>query len=113
MLLPTTIPQGGSSAFTYLQAPQNLYSLLEGTDREVTLRVLTYLANVVSCAAKKGLTLSDLPQGHRAAAPDMLYAALCGPPGREHLQARTRALVLSSDEDISFQAGRVYDALAR
>ncbi|CAN7983849.1 unnamed protein product [Ixodes pacificus] len=106
-----------SSMVPYLlaaKAPQNLHSLLDGPDREVTLRVLTYLANVVSCAVKRGHTsLLSLPQEHRAAAPETLYAALWGAPSADHLRARTRALVLSSDEDISFQAGRVYDALTR
>ncbi|CAN7989247.1 unnamed protein product [Ixodes hexagonus] len=96
------------------RAPQNLHSLLDGPDREVTLRVLTYLANVVSCAVKRGYTsLLSLPQEHRAAASETLYAAIWGTPSVDHLKARTRALVLSSDEDISFQAGRVYDALTR
>ncbi|KAK8769039.1 hypothetical protein V5799_014498 [Amblyomma americanum] len=95
------------------KAPQNLFSLLEDSNREVTLRVLTYLANIVSCAAKKKLSLLDLPSEYRAAAPETLYAALWGAPSKEHLQAKTRTLVLRADEDISFQAGRIFEALTR
>lgn len=95
------------------KAPQNLFSLLEDSNREVTLRVLTYLANIVSYAVKKKLNLLDLPSEYRAAAPETLYAALWGTPSKEHLQAKTRTLVLRADEDISFQAGRIFDALMR
>lgn len=95
------------------KAPQNLHSLLEASDREVTLRVLTYLANVATCAAKRNLTLLDLPQENRAAAPETLYASLCGSPSREHLRSVSCALARSSDEDISFQASRIHDVLAR
>lgn len=95
------------------KAPQNLFSLLEDSNREVMLRVLTYLANIATCAAKKQLSLLDLPAQYRAAAPDTLYAVLWGSPSKEELQARTRALVLRADEDISFQAGRVFEALMR
>lgn len=77
------------------------------------LRVLTYLANIVTCAAKKKLSLLDLPSQYRAAAPNTLYAVLWGSPSKEELQAKTRALVLRADEDISFQAGRVFEALMR
>ncbi|XP_064473463.1 armadillo repeat-containing protein 10-like isoform X2 [Ornithodoros turicata] len=95
------------------RAPQNLHSLLESSDREVVLRILTYLANVVSYAAKHNITLLDLPQEHRAAAPEMLYAALCGSPARDRLQSVSCTLARSSDEDLSFQASRLHNALVR
>ncbi|KAH8021674.1 hypothetical protein HPB51_016070 [Rhipicephalus microplus] len=95
------------------KAPQNLFTLLEDSNREVTLRVLTYLANIVTYAVKKQLSLLDLPSEYRAAAPETLYAALWGSPSKEHLQLKTRTLVLRADEDISFQAGRIFDALMR
>lgn len=96
------------------QAPRKLIYLLDPhTQEDVLLRVVTLLANLTTAAKQQQLDPTvDLPAEDKAASPDTMYAAIFGV--NVHEKIISKASVLSSqhsNEDVRFQASKLYEAI--
>lgn len=102
-----------SSMIPYLlasKAPAKLYALLsDKADREVLVRLVTFLANVVEAVASYGITGDSLPIDFKAPSPETLYSALYGAETSELFLTRLNNLssLAHSDQDIAMQLSRI------
>lgn len=94
------------------QASSQLYKYLSlKGDHDVTLRLITFIANIVITAARQNFKARDLPGDQKAPYPETLYAILFGHSGKELLRKKMANLVQSSDEDIVIQVKRIQAAM--
>ena len=93
-----------------LQAPNNLLDLLElPTPNDVILRMVTFLANIEE-------SLYNSPRAPLAAeegveSPLTLHIALLGVDGAPKLRNKVFRLTRHEDEDVVFQASRLYKVI--
>ncbi|XP_049805296.1 uncharacterized protein LOC126248388 isoform X6 [Schistocerca nitens] len=96
------------------QAPRRLIYLLDpSTNEEILLRVTTLLANLTTVAKDQNLDPTiDLPAEDKAASPDTMYAAIYGVNIREKVLSKAFVLMNQhKNEDIRFQARKIYDVI--
>ncbi|XP_049782359.1 uncharacterized protein LOC126184042 isoform X4 [Schistocerca cancellata] len=96
------------------QAPRRLIYLLDpSTNEEILLRVTTLLANLTTVAKDQNLDPTiDLPAEDKAASPDTMYAAIYGVNIREKVLSKVFVLMNQhKNEDIRFQARKIYDVI--
>ncbi|XP_046341238.2 uncharacterized protein LOC124122156 [Haliotis rufescens] len=94
------------------KAPACMMSLLEKTaDPNMSLRLITLLANVVSTAQKEDVTSSSLPPDDKAASPETMYSAIFGVNNLSQIRSKVYPLTRHDSEDISQQAARLYKSL--
>ena len=94
------------------QAPSCAISLLkQSTDPALLLRWLTVIANVLWTAREQGITSATLPTAHKAASPETLYTALYGLHAAGRLKSAVFVLSKHGEQDVRYQATRVYTAL--
>ncbi|XP_049782357.1 uncharacterized protein LOC126184042 isoform X2 [Schistocerca cancellata] len=97
------------------QAPRRLIYLLDpSTNEEILLRVTTLLANLTTVAKDQNLDPTiDLPAEDKAASPDTIrYAAIYGVNIREKVLSKVFVLMNQhKNEDIRFQARKIYDVI--
>ncbi|XP_049805295.1 uncharacterized protein LOC126248388 isoform X5 [Schistocerca nitens] len=97
------------------QAPRRLIYLLDpSTNEEILLRVTTLLANLTTVAKDQNLDPTiDLPAEDKAASPDTIrYAAIYGVNIREKVLSKAFVLMNQhKNEDIRFQARKIYDVI--
>ncbi|XP_049805291.1 uncharacterized protein LOC126248388 isoform X2 [Schistocerca nitens] len=95
-------------------APRRLIYLLDpSTNEEILLRVTTLLANLTTVAKDQNLDPTiDLPAEDKAASPDTMYAAIYGVNIREKVLSKAFVLMNQhKNEDIRFQARKIYDVI--
>ncbi|XP_046581594.1 uncharacterized protein LOC124289046 [Haliotis rubra] len=94
------------------KAPTCMMSLLEKTaDPNMSLRLITLLANIVSTAQKEDVTSSSLPPDDKAASPETMYSAIFGVNNLSQIRSKVYPLTRHDSEDISQQAARLYKSL--
>ncbi|XP_067683703.1 armadillo repeat-containing X-linked protein 1-like [Haliotis asinina] len=94
------------------KAPTCMMSLLEKTaDPNMSLRLITLLANIVSTAQKEDVTSSSLPTDDKAASPETMYSAIFGVNNLSQIRSKVYPLTRHDSEDISQQAARLYKSL--
>ena len=85
----------------------------KSADSNLTLRMTTFLANIVTTVSKEELTSESLPTGDKAASPETMFTAIFGVNNISKVKNKVYSLTRHDSEDISQQAARLYGALPK
>lgn len=97
--------------------PQRLVYLMDvSEEREIVLRLVTLLANLICAANVKSLKTEDLPEliddNTAAASNDTMYSAVFGEENITTVQDKAKTLMnLFDDEDVRNQSRKLFNAL--
>lgn len=97
--------------------PQRLVYLMDvSEEREIVLRLVTLLANLICAANVKSLKSEDLPEliddNTAAASNDTMYSAVFGEENITTVQDKAKTLMnLFDDEDVRNQSRKLFNAL--
>ncbi|RUS73431.1 hypothetical protein EGW08_018806, partial [Elysia chlorotica] len=91
------------------KAPLCLLSLLAPpTQNDVTLRAVTMLANVFTTLRAQKLGPESLPTGHNSDSAESIFTILHDAEGMLSLRSKVYRLTKNDDEDVTYQASRLY-----
>lgn len=92
------------------KAPVKLFALLsDKVDREVVVRLVTFLANVIEAVTSYGITGDSLPIDFKAPSPETLFSALYGTETSDMFIHKLTNLksAAKNDDDIALQLDRI------
>ncbi|CAI9719619.1 RIO kinase 1 [Octopus vulgaris] len=96
------------------KAPQSTLALLHrDVEEALVLRWTTLLANIVHTVKEHKITQSSLPYTDKAASPETMYTALYGVNMIRDLKSEVFLLSKHKNEDIRYQAARIYSGLLK
>lgn len=95
------------------QAPEKLLELLDRpSQNDVILRAVTMLANIHSVIDQNSLTSMSLPVDEKVESPETLFMKLTGLDLVANLRSKVFRLTRHDDEDICYQASKLYKYIA-
>lgn len=87
--------------------------LQQDAEEALVLRWTTLLANIVHTVRVNKMSQSSLPCPDKAASPETMYTAVYGVQSMGDLKNKVFLLSKHKNEDIRYQAARVYSGLVR
>ncbi|GAB1603706.1 RIO kinase 1 [Argonauta hians] len=96
------------------KAPESTLDLLNrDAEESIVLRWTTLLANIVHTVKECKISQSSLPYTDKAASPETMYTALYGVNMIRDLKSKVFLLSKHKNEDIRYQAARIYSGLLK